>query len=313
MDSANVVSFALLSGQQALGRACAAAATIYAYDILITIGMEANLFWSRLSLDLLSILYICNRYICFVLFINAMYYYKPGPGYCYNILYPLGEELGRVCWTGIMTMRTWALWRQDKVVSKLLCITGPAFAVIAIAFVPFVYLERARWKEWDSQAGVCISTGKPASWVMAPIILSVLYVAWLTVLTTLRCVQYARFSLGGASFFSSQIIRAIMRDGLQYYLIAMVSTLSCLITSRFAPHYVVRSIVNLSWVITSVSISRFVLNLRKLAKDSLDEQQYAITHESGKPTLRFNVFQSSGQTICCSAVTEVDISLHSEA
>jgi hypothetical protein len=139
--------------------------------------------------------------------------------------------VARMCWTGIMTLRTWAMWRQNIVVSRLLCVLGPAFAILAVIFVPIKDTELRRkfryelcafpvlpvltcgsvpgWTQWDPERGMCVSTGYAASWVKIPAVLDAVYILFLTAIMTFRCLQYARFSSNGSSFFSSNIVRQI--------------------------------------------------------------------------------------------------------
>ncbi|PVF95800.1 hypothetical protein CPB86DRAFT_787706, partial [Serendipita vermifera] len=279
-------SIALLTGQQIARWAASGAVAVYAYDILITLDTEISLFWSRLDWDVLSVVYPINRYVCFILYTNGSDF-RQSPGRCTNVLSPLAMELGRACWTGVMTLRTWAMWRESRIVSKLLCIIGPAFAIMTVLYVPLGDIEhRRKWQHWDPERGSCVRTGASASWTKIPSILGAVYVTLLTLLTTVKCLHYVHFSLDKKSY-SSRLVRAIMKDGLQYYFVVTTATLACLISSRLAPSPVLTIIFNLSLALTSTAVSRFVLNLRRLAKENLDED-YAITCEDEKTTLESN-------------------------
>jgi hypothetical protein len=155
--------------------------------------------------------------------------YKPGPGRCTNVLRPLAMELARMCWTGIMTLRTWALWRQNRLVSRLLCVIGPAFAALTIISIPLRDAEyrgrfglRKFWLlnhhvliydpvsgriHWNPERAACVSTGYAAPWTNLPAIVATVYMLFLTGLTTFRCLQYVRLSSNGPSFFSPNLVR----------------------------------------------------------------------------------------------------------
>lgn len=175
----------------------AASASIHLYDIALTLDLEIQYIWTRLSFNLHTVLYIVNRYICLAFFLFATYkttdfHGKFSDAFCRLPLDSIGFMLGNVANAVILTLRVRALWLQRRVVIWSIYV----FFVAAMStFLITANLSNAEIRttmHYFPPANRCMSIGIPRLMKGIPIGPTV-YTLFLTVLTLVKALDIMKW------------------------------------------------------------------------------------------------------------------------
>ncbi|KIM32728.1 hypothetical protein M408DRAFT_326474 [Serendipita vermifera MAFF 305830] len=251
----------------------AAATTFYLYDILITLDQEAEHIWARLSFNLPTILYITNRYICLAFFLISTYdlagFHGPfSDDECQKPKDIVGMMLAHISWTGVMTIRTCALWRQKKWLVRLIWAIWPCVLGAIITVGCLSRLEISRTISYNTLVGICASSETPRIFAVAPIP-PALYEMLLTTLTILKAMDFNLFLPGSAI---PMLYRVLARDGVAYFVVSALISMGNMITWLALPASQMYLFLYVYWAFSSVIVSRMVLNLRATYSRSQREQ-----------------------------------------
>lgn len=233
-----------------------AAFVVLIYDHIVTFSQEVERVWTR-KLNGASILFLINRYVTplqFIIIIDAFHdpIWTPAPAACKRIVLFEGAStvaLLAVCEL-ILILRVYALYSRC---SRILCFLMVLW--VAQITVSCVGLRSGYRVQLPLQLVGCILTGRgtlfPAIWV-TPLITD----TCICILTLWRTRKYIRRSR------NMPTLHIFIRDGILYFLlICMVNLMNTLV--YFLAVSDLKAIgASLSQLLTSVMISRLVLNLR---------------------------------------------------
>ncbi|KAF7771795.1 hypothetical protein Agabi119p4_6106 [Agaricus bisporus var. burnettii] len=259
-----------------------AAAAMFAYDHLITVGQEVERVWMRPK-SAVSLLFFFNRYATLMQFIiilhsmipvgevSSMYLYTNGSTIaslenCFRCdKYVLFEGVSTVGVVAVgqlnMILRVVAIYRHSKRILAFLLLLWTGQIIISLVGLRTGFALPLR----PGFIG-CILTGSdslsPSLWI-APLVTDS-FIFLLTIYRTKENIGHLITSImnGGAS---DRVVTILLRDGLMYYfLIFLANLMNCLIYFIAEPD--LKTIgASFSQLLTCTMISRLVLNLRSLS------------------------------------------------
>ncbi|GJJ12704.1 hypothetical protein Clacol_006948 [Clathrus columnatus] len=251
------------------------------YDELLTIGQEVERIWlqpwtgATLLFALIRYISLLSRPIVLVAFFS--------PAWTKDS-HRRSDYYSAV----IMILRVWALWRKDR---RILYILG-FFYIVQVAFVGMALVYSKRVPLPPFLVG-CILTGSSdlhtPTWLM-PLFTDTAIFA----LTILRVVRYSR----EAKLGPNSILRTFVRDGVLYYFCVFSANLLNTLLYIFATEDLKAIGAGFSQTLTTVVITRLVLNLRSMHKGSMpDETQPCSAHIAAQKMSRLDfVIGSLGNT-----------------
>ncbi|PVG04238.1 hypothetical protein CPB86DRAFT_810097 [Serendipita vermifera] len=246
----------------------AAAATIYVYDIFLTIDMEVEFIWSSFHFTFPNVLYLLNRYVGLGFFLNIIYGFagfRPplSDAYCRKITPAVAFVLSHFCWTAIMALRVSALWSREKLLVCLVWVAWLCTVCIVIATTVVSYIRVIDNIIYNSTIDLCVPTKPlPSIMAIAPIS-STTYELILTILTVIK--TFRHFSTINGSY-GSPLLHVLFRDGVIYFIVSTaIAIVNIFCWKLLSPN---RSMVTffLYWSLVSVFVSRLFVNLRDISR-----------------------------------------------
>ncbi|KAL4253687.1 hypothetical protein ABKN59_003728 [Abortiporus biennis] len=232
------------------------------YDIVLTFGDEVERIWKQRFTGA-TILWFLNRYLSplgYIVIIVSFHSRWPVSVCNRYVLYPEILKIFTAFTIGVIfILRLYAIYSRNRII--LITFTILLFAELAVkiyAFTDGVRLDLP--PEFDG----CILTGRDAdgkrivyTWVAELIFDTSVFFA-----TLYRTVSLYRSSELGPS---SNLIRVIMRDGVVYFGVIFVSNLVTVLIFVAAPPDLKVVNASFSTLVTSLMVSRLMLNLRREA------------------------------------------------
>ncbi|KAG6908514.1 hypothetical protein DXG01_004366 [Tephrocybe rancida] len=213
-----------------------AACVMLFYDIAITMGNEIERIWMRphTPMTVLWVLTVCNRYVLYPEALKIV------------TSFTIGAILGGVCLAAELAIKIWSFTdgtSLDLPEGDQLCI----LVVVDNKFNLFLGLVG------------CILTGRSSlrfafTWIAELAFDSIIFFA-----TCYRVWQHHRMQHGSAS----NILDRILRDGVVYFGVIFVANLVTVLIFMLAPPDIKAVNASFSTLITSLMVSRLILNLRE--------------------------------------------------
>ncbi|PVG04934.1 hypothetical protein CPB86DRAFT_692599 [Serendipita vermifera] len=243
-----------------------ATTTLFVYDIVLTIVDEVELVWRRNLWTFPTLLYIGNRYVALASILLMCYEMLPlRPPLCKQGFGIVGFSVGVASWTGIMSLRVTALWRDNKFVVRLVWIVWGIVVAIMTTGALVVYASLLSTLQYNPITGSCTGIVTTHIQLALPVVHTI-FVIFLTVLTVLRAYQYPT-PLRSLKDVST-VANLLLRDGIVYFLVVLILSIASGISWLVLP---VESSVNrlylfvyLNWSIFSLIVTRLFLRLRKM-------------------------------------------------
>lgn len=258
-----------------------AALTLLYYDYALTFGSERRLLWSQRSFKQWgSILFFLNRY-CAVLGHFPVFFQlfsQPGSALCktvYSYHQILAVVLEAIIVLSFVT-RTYALYGQNRVV--LVALTSLALAGLGVNGFMLTGGEKLPTNPVlpEGLVGCAEGLSWSQSWHLA--------ISWGTVMifdlivVAMTLVKTIQLNWGGASG-GRTIIHILMRDGVAYFGVISLAVLSNILSFVYGSELTRGVTTTWTNVLSSVLVSRLMINLREQRDHSIQESQPSIPLE----------------------------------
>ncbi|KAF8526917.1 hypothetical protein BU17DRAFT_61894 [Hysterangium stoloniferum] len=236
-SSAAATAAAHLQGSKYLG---VGVFTMLVFEHLITFADEVERIWKQ-PRSLATVLFVFNRYGSLL----------QRPVIVASTLSPAwSRNLEKTTPSVIMILRVWALWHKDKRIIAILSI----FWIFQVAFsgMALGFSKRVPFPPFLTG---CILTGNNTLWTpfwLMPLLTD-------TTIFSLTLLRYFRYSKEKRH---NSLLRVLIRDGMLYYLCIFGANLLNVLLFLAATEDLKAIGASFSQVLTSIMVSRLVLNLR---------------------------------------------------
>ncbi|KAF9067001.1 hypothetical protein BDP27DRAFT_1329581 [Rhodocollybia butyracea] len=259
LDDRNLISYFVVSS-----------AVFFLYDWVLMLPVELDVVWSAKSQPL-NVLYIIQRYMPFVDTIGILFavsFAKPiEPNTC-RILYTTSGWMyitGIALTEVVLTIRTWALWRNDTrlTIGLMILFLGcwaPNFYVMHLYLDSQTYIPSPL-----PQVGCVILGGK-----------SILFLCWV-ILMVYEAGILILMLIPGLAFWLPHILHSgnwsalttvVYRDGIAYYLVLFVLSAANVVTVLLLPHDLENLFTPYQRVMQTILTSRAILHMRSQSRKS---------------------------------------------
>lgn len=250
----------------------AASLTILFYDFFLTLGKESKRFWERPTWSSAIVLFYLNRYVGLSGYIViAFFFMKPdflvSTNSCsrFELFIQLHVGLIQIIISGILVLRTTALYRNDRRVKYGLCILvslmvvnglvqwcirtfkGAQDSSVSQGVVEDSPLKRDCYIPYGHQQSIELAS----NWAFLLVLDTIVFI--LTIRKTLRVE-----SLSGRSNLWS----TLLRDGCIYFALLSISNVPNILVILLSPPYLKNLLPIFVNTLSSTAISRLMLNLR---------------------------------------------------
>lgn len=250
--------------------ALVAAATVFTYDILLTLGDEIELVWKRDLWTFPTLLYFGNRYVSLASILFMAYSLSPfhppfSQTFCKQGVSIVGFVVGVASWGGIMVLRVAALWKTNMRIFWFLWATLVVMVFTMGAGAAVVYFSMLPTLAYNSILGTCTSISGSHIQTILPGVQAA-FVWLVTAFTVMKAYQYPS-PLRTLKDMSS-VMSLLLRDGVIYFIVvsilSLVSGISWLLIPRDTSPNLIYVFVYLNWSIFSTIVARLFLRLRKM-------------------------------------------------
>jgi len=226
------------------------------YDIMITLGTEVERIWMR-KFGLINVLYLMNRYISPLGFIVVTVSFNDPWRKSVCDRYVLFPEALKV----VTTVAIGVIF-----ILRLHAIYGRSYTVVAVGGA--LLLLELGLKIWAFTDGTvlplptgligCILVGKHNSRFVFTWVAELIFDSMVFFMTLWRCIVLNRLRRGN----TDSLVNLILRDGVMYFGVIFVVNLANVLTFVLATADIQAINASFSTLITSVMVSRLILNLR---------------------------------------------------
>jgi len=237
-----------------------AAATILAYDCVLTLHTEATLIWPS-KFNFVKALFFLTRYMAFI-DVSIVLYYQLTPRIditsC-NLAYSISGWfiiVGIIIAEMILIVRTWAIWGMKKMVAfglgiffLIACIPALVIEAIFLKSIEFSPLSDPR------TPGCLVVAGSPILGI--DFIIIIVFETLVLALTLVKGVQYFRVSS------SHTFLSILYRDGILFYVYLLAISATNLIVILATPRGLSSTLALIQRVLHSCFSSRLLINLRR--------------------------------------------------
>ncbi|PPR01532.1 hypothetical protein CVT24_001844 [Panaeolus cyanescens] len=234
-----------------------AACVMLFYDMVITFGEEVEQIWMR-KFSLLTVLYFLNRYLSplgYIVIIVSFHDSTWTKEVCNRyILYPEALKVVTTSVIGaIFILRLFAIYSR----SFFIVLVGSALLAAELALKIWAFTDG---KSIDLPPGLvgCILVGKRHARFAVTWIAELGFDTAIFLLTLWKTFEHNWRLQGNAT----SLINLILRDGVMYYAIIFVANLVTVLIFMLAPPDIKAINASFSTLITSLMVSRLILNLR---------------------------------------------------
>jgi hypothetical protein len=231
------------------------------YDIAITFGEEVERIWLR-PFSGATVLWFLNRYLSplgYIVVIVAFHDPSWGPAACNRyVLFPEVLKIFTATAVGIIfILRLYAIYSR----SRTILVVFSLLLMLELAVKIYAFTDGVRLQLPPGLVG-CVLTGKSApgarivyTWVAELIFDSCVFFS-----TLYKALQLHRSM---AHSTASELLRIFLRDGIMYFAVIFVSNLVTTVIFVSAPPDLKVINASFSTLITSLMVSRLMLNLRQ--------------------------------------------------
>ncbi|KAL0958504.1 hypothetical protein HGRIS_000646 [Hohenbuehelia grisea] len=229
------------------------------YDIVLTFGDEVEYIWKK-KFTPVTLLWFMNRYLSplgYVVIIVS--FHDPWPeSRCHRyVLYPEALKLFTSLAIGIIfILRLYAIYARNRII--IVCASLLLAGELAVK--TWAFTDGTNLPLPHPLVG-CILVGKSApgarfvyTWIVELLFDTTIFVGTLS--RTIYLYQQTRYSRG------STLVELIMRDGIIYFAVIFVANLVTVLIFILAPDDIKAVNASFSTLITSLMVSRLMLNLR---------------------------------------------------
>ncbi|RDB17476.1 hypothetical protein Hypma_001601 [Hypsizygus marmoreus] len=240
-----------------------AACVMLLYDIFITMADEVEQIWSR-SFTPMTVLWFLNRYLSplgYIVIITS--FHQPWSKEVCNryVLYPEALKVVTSFTIGVIfILRLFAIYSRSKSIAALGCLALAAELGIKIwSFTDGTSL--------DLPPGIvgCILVGRNPNRFVFTWVAELAFDSIMFFTTLYRVVHYNRIRHGSAR----NLLDLILRDGVVYFGVIFVANLLTVLMFLLAPADIKAINASFSTLITSLMVSRLILNLRGAVDHSI--------------------------------------------
>ncbi|KAH9852023.1 hypothetical protein C2E23DRAFT_731504 [Lenzites betulinus] len=241
-----------------LWTSCAIA--LLAYDYLLTFHHEVRFVWGR-KFSAATVLFVLNRYFIILLYVVDMVTQCPGVGRFITVL----EVVPYIIWATFSSLRAYALSRRNAIIGVIIFVLSlvPA-GVNAYFFSTFTFVNLPPPNNCAALSDITPELSKihfsvtivSRTGLMAADVLVVI-VTWIS---TYRLGRASHDLHIGASFGVQ-----LLRDGTIYFVVLIAMNIVHMVLNTVQPNNFVQQasyVTILENALTSILISRFILNLR---------------------------------------------------
>ncbi|KAH9475847.1 hypothetical protein JR316_0011407 [Psilocybe cubensis] len=260
-------------------RRAVAAGVFFAYDWMLTLGMEIELIW-KAKWTYIKVLYLFQRYLTFYDTFYASYLLMFGKNLSKETCKSLFTQMrvsylvGIIAAETLCSIRIWAVWNKDRRFFIILpicaiCIWGPATAAMASAIVVSQYTD-APYRGFVG----CFNTNAKdihLEYVWACLLA---YDAISLVLVMIPGIRIYHQGLIGRSRLS----HVVFRDGVIYYITLFLFSLLNIIFSVSLESATRSSLANMGRALHSTLASRVVLHMRDTVHTPRSDYEVAAKH-----------------------------------
>ncbi|KAF8885340.1 hypothetical protein BD779DRAFT_1673744 [Infundibulicybe gibba] len=238
------------------------------YDIFLTIDKEVERIWKR-PFTPLTVLWFLNRYLSPLGYIVIIVSFHDNweKSVCNRyVLYPEALKIVTAFTIGVIfILRVYAMYGRSQVV----LIGGGTLLIAELAVKIWAFTDGT---SLDLPSGLvgCILVGRSdrrfaMTWIAELVFDSVVFLA-----TLFRAIALNRLRFGN----THSLIELILRDGIAYFAVISVANLVTVLIFMFA-HPDIKAInASFSTLITSLMVSRLILNLREAPAADANQRIY---------------------------------------
>ncbi|KAG8936849.1 hypothetical protein FRC02_010711 [Tulasnella sp. 418] len=252
------------------------------YDHLITYDVEVSAVWMK-PLNLVSVLFLFNRYTVPIFIAINMYDKGGGAQYISDTLYVAisripssnANHMPQLLTHALVALRVSALWGKNYVLKIIISVLFVLYLIATLVVATFVGKQSSPSFHFDKTMHMCIGEiSEEAFWTWVP---ALLFESVLFALTIVKAIHYRRSS------FSMHVAQTLYRDGIIYFIVIALCTIFNVIAWTVLPSSFVGLAKYSTFSLVNMTGSRMIINLRSLNKveDDDSHSQNVSGHEMG--------------------------------
>lgn len=231
------------------------------YDIVITMGDEVEKIWLQPRYTHITLLFALNRYLSplgYIVIIASFHMNWPVSTCERYVLYPEALKVVTTFVIGlIFVLRVYAIYGKSKLVG---CVGGALLAA-ELGVKIWAFLDGGRLHLPEGLHG-CILVGKHPTRLAFTWIAELVFDTIIFSMTLYRTVAYYR----GQHDRPQSLLKLIMRDGVTYFAVIFIVNAITVSVFIWAPSNIKAINASFSTLITSLMVSRLILNLKTAAQ-----------------------------------------------
>ncbi|CAA7265724.1 unnamed protein product [Cyclocybe aegerita] len=261
--------------------------SVLLYDHALTFHLEVERIW-RKPLSGVSILFLLNRYIQPIRTIIAIITYHV-PHWNADTCLHFAKFVGysRIITTAIcgflVILRVYALYYRSNIVLIVLSVVCAAYLIVSpISISQLGTLQQSPFEEISVGCRLTV----PTKWFVSNCVGALVFDGGIFLLTLWRTRDYIRAA------DRPPLFDLLIRDGTLYYLVIFLANLVSIFLYFFVPNNLESSAMLLGVVLTSVMVSRIVLNLRAGAPPTRSYMEDSPTYTNKRSAIIFRAIES---------------------
>ncbi|OCH89167.1 hypothetical protein OBBRIDRAFT_794523 [Obba rivulosa] len=238
-----------------ISRYCTLAAlSILYYEYLATLSLEVKVYWKRGALSFAAILYTLNRYLALLGGVPIIFEFFGDMSECrqLQVFHQYFIAVTQAIVAGMLTLRTFALYRSSKLILALL------IAIICTGVGIAAWSVLGANETADSIAASFVHNACDLSLSVDQPCLSAPWGVILVFDTTVFALTIAK-GIRIQGLWDVSLFRILLRDGAAYYGVMVVMNMVNILTILPEQRGMVTTLTN---VISSILMTRLMLNLR---------------------------------------------------
>ncbi|KLO12048.1 hypothetical protein SCHPADRAFT_941539 [Schizopora paradoxa] len=246
----------------------AASITLFAYDTLLNLGDEVTLIW-RKRWNIGTVMYLATRYLVLVDITSMLVYLFHDdlrPQTCHTV-YSLSTYFafgGIILAEIILATRTYALWRRSRIILAILLVVHVGTDA-PDAWITYNSVNALKFSPSPVPTLIPCLPSVPKTKIFIPFVNLMVQEALMTSLAFLAAVNHWRHT-------NSPLIKTLYKDGTLYFVCLLtISTANVIIFSVRSLNIYYDLLVELQRVLHSILSARLILNMRKVASNTLSQ------------------------------------------
>jgi len=289
MDMSSFIQY--LSQRQILNYSFLSSTALFIYDYILTLHIEIKFIWFS-PWTYTKVLYLLIRYLTFI---DTMLYtveqtFLNVPIEVCRVIYPMSTWFMAVqifLAEGVLCIRTWAIWRRNKVIGIVLTIVMATFLVVQSILVNR-YVKSMEYPPIPySQFRGCFVKKAPSDLWANFVLITIVDIIVLVPMVVSAWRSYQ----GGASSGLSNIVH---RDGILFYIYLLCFSVVNLTITIAWPIDISPVLTSLQNTLYAVLTTRIVLNIREEVGNSGLQTELHTNHGS-TPVLALPLRQICGR------------------